>query len=66
MTIRGQGTNRDKYVIGQTYWATNPKAGHNKQSCGVLVGWTADGKAILENKRWGTILATFKNLNEHN
>lgn len=66
MTIRGQGTNRCKYVIGQTYWATNPKAGHNKQSCGVLVGWTADSKAILENKRWGTILATFKNLNEHN
>ena len=66
MTIRGQGTNRGKYVIGQTYWATNPKAGRNKQSCGVLVGWTSDGKAILENKRWGTILATFQNLNEHN
>ena len=43
-----------------------PKAGHNKQSCRVLIGWTADCKAILYNKRYGNIYATIKNLNEHN
>ena len=56
----------EKYIIGETYWAKNPKAGHNKQSCGVLTGWTTDGKAILENKRWGNIYATIENLNEQN
>ena len=55
-----------KYRIGETYWAKNPMAGRNKQSCGVLIGWTADCKAILYNKRWGNIYATIKNLDEHN
>ncbi|WP_029201805.1 hypothetical protein [Oribacterium sp. NK2B42] len=55
-----------RYRIGETYWASNPRAGHNKQSCGVLIGWTADCKAILQNKRWGNIYATIKNLDEHN
>lgn len=64
--MRGIGISRGKYIIGQTYWATNYKAGRNKQSCGVLVGWTGDGKAVLENKRWGTIYATMENLNKHN
>ena len=65
--MRGQNIVKfGKYRIGETYWATNPKAGHNMQSNGVLVGWTADNKAILENKRWGTFYATIQNLNEHN
>ena len=64
--MRGRNINRGKYRIGETYWAKNPKAGRNTQSCGILVGWTGDGKAILENKRWGTIYATIANLNKHN
>ena len=56
----------EKYQIGETYWATNPKAGRNKQSCGVLIGWTPDHLAILWNKNWGTIYATEENLNNHN
>lgn len=55
-----------KYKMGETYWASNEKAGINMQSCGELVGWTDDGLAILWNKRWGKIYATKKNLDEHN
>ena len=55
-----------RYRIGETYWATNPEAGRNAQSPSILTGWTADGKAILQNKRWGRIYATVRNLDEHN
>ena len=55
-----------RYRIGETYWAANPEAGRNAQSPGILTGWTADGKAILQNKRWGRIYATVRNLDEHN
>ncbi len=54
------------YKVGVKYWATNPKAGCNKQSCGTLTGWTTDGKAILYNERWGTIIADVANLDAHN
>lgn len=57
---------KHEYIIGEFYYAKNPKAGRNMQSGGVLIGWTDDGKAILENKRWGKIYATIQNLNEHN
>lgn len=57
---------QSKYRIGETYWATNPKAGRNRQSCGILVRWTADCKAVLYNKRHGEWCATIKNLDEHN
>ena len=56
----------EKYIIGEAYWAKNPMAGRNKQSCGTLIGWTEDGKAILYNKRWGNIYATIENLDSHN
>lgn len=56
----------DKYKIGETYWATNPKAGKNMQSCGELIGWSKDNLAILYNNRWGKIYATVKNLDRHN
>ena len=59
-------TDMQKYKIGEKYWATNPKAGRNKQSCGTLTGWTTDGKAILHNERWGTIIADTANLDAHN
>ena len=55
-----------KYEIGDTYWASNPKAGKNKQSCGTLIGWTKGGKAILYNRRYGEIRATLEDLNAHN
>ena len=55
-----------KYIIGETYWASNKAAGKNIQSCGELIGWTKDGMAILYNKRWGRIYATIENLDQHN
>lgn len=57
---------KSKYEIGKIYWASNPRAGHNKQSCGVLIGWTKDGKAVLQNKRWGEFHATIENLDALN
>ena len=58
--------NKEKYIIGETYWATNKKAGRNMQSCGILIGWKDENTAILENKRWGKIYATVENLDSHN
>lgn len=54
------------YTVGETYWATNPKAGKNRQSCGKLMGWKDQDTAILYNKRWGIIFATKENLDKHN
>ena len=56
----------DKYIIGETYWASNPAAGRNMQSTGELVGWEMDNLAILYNSRYGLFYATRKNLDEHN
>lgn len=55
-----------EYIIGETYWASNPAAGHNMQSPGELVGWERDNLAILYNRRYGLFYATKKNLDEHN
>jgi len=55
-----------QYIIGETYWAKNPAAGRNMQTCGELIGWADDGRAILYNKRWGKFYATIENLDEHN
>lgn len=55
----------DKYIIGETYWASNPIAGRNIQSPGELIGWK-DNLAILYNQRYGLFYATRKNLDEHN
>lgn len=54
------------YIIGETYWASNPAAGRNMQSPGELIRWTENDVAILYNKRWGIFYATKKNLNSHN
>lgn len=59
-------TTEKEYKIGETYYASNPKAGRGIQSCGELIGWKDDNTAILWNKRWGKIYATIKNLDEHN
>ena len=56
----------EKYKIGGIYWAKNPKAGRNRMSQGVLLGWTPSGMAVLENKRWGIFYATTENMDKHN
>lgn len=56
----------NKYTIGEIYWASNLKAGKNKQSNGKLLGWLSNNIAILFNKKWGVIYATLENLEEHN
>ena len=55
-----------EYVIGNTYWASNPKAGKHMQGCGELIGWKNRTTAMLFNKRWGIIFATKENLDKHN
>ena len=55
-----------RYEIGETYWTTNPKAGKNKQSSGILIGWTEKGEAILYSKRYCEIKTTIEDLNDHN
>lgn len=54
------------YKIGEKYWATNPKAGHNMQTCGTLVGWDEYNNAILFNDRWGYWHVSRENLDWHN
>lgn len=54
------------YKIGEKYWASNPNAGKNMQSCGTLVNWDKYNNAILFNPRWGYWYATKENLDEHN
>ena len=55
-----------RYEIGETYWASIPKAGKNKQSSGILIGWTDKGEAILYSKRYGEIKTNIEDLNAHN
>ena len=55
-----------EYIIGNTYWASNPAAGRNMQSPGELVGWKENNLAILYNKRYGLFYATKTNLDQHN
>ena len=55
-----------KYIIGERYWVSNPKAGKNKQSSGKLIRWVNNDLAVLYNERWGFIFATLENLNNHN
>ena len=54
------------YQIGETYWASNPKAGHNIQSPGILIKWNDFNNATLFNKRWGYWNISKENLDLHN
>ena len=54
------------YQIGEIYWASNPKAGHNIQSSGILIKWNDFNNAILFNKRWGYWNVSKENLDLHN
>lgn len=57
---------KKEYLIGEVYRASNPKAGKNRLSCGVLKGWTEDGLAQLKHPRWGIFTATREDLDAHN
>ena len=54
------------YKIGEKYWASNPKAGLNRQTCGILINWDKYNNAILFNPRWGYWCTTKENLDSHN
>ena len=54
------------YRIGEKYWASNPKAGKNIQSNGILIDWDQYNNAILFNQHWGYWYATKENLDKHN
>ena len=55
-----------KYTIGKTYWFKNEYAGRNMQSCGTLERFIGDNEAEMYNKRYGLIVVTIDNLDQHN